>query len=416
VAALRSAGFDDVACYRRWPRSARLPVFWIPLDAPVAAAYVRSRARLRGGRTRRLLAEAGRRAQDLARGRPGGTLCAIARRSGARSGHHAPADWLQDAWEGWSLGPAPDRLSVLLVTGGPRTVSKVVLLAFAEPDATPIVAVKAARVEAAAEGVRREAAALEAVGRRGASGVPRLLLQREVGVVPVVAETALVGRPLESLLGSRNLAAWSGKVADWLAALGQGGPVRQAADWREAIVEPTLARFKQSFGAVVDPALLREGEALARAVGDLPSVPEQRDFGPWNVLATPAGGIAVLDWESAEVAGLPALDLLYYLAYASFSADRAWDRESRIASFARSLDPSSRTGTVRRDCLARYAGALGLDAAQLAPLRALVWLIHTHSDFRHASADAGGPPSVDALANSLFLALWTAEMRNMRRR
>jgi aminoglycoside phosphotransferase (APT) family kinase protein len=38
--------------------------------------------------------------------------------------------------------------------------------------------------------------------------------------------------------------------------------------------------------------------------------PEQRDFGPWNLLVTPAGQIAVLDWESAEVDGLPALDRL----------------------------------------------------------------------------------------------------------
>jgi aminoglycoside phosphotransferase (APT) family kinase protein len=127
----------------------------------------------------------------------------------------------------------------------------------------------------------------------------------------------------------------------------------------------------------------------------------------------PSGGLGVLDWESAEPEGLPALDLLYFLAYASFAADRARDRDTRVASYRRSLDPGTRTGAVRRECLARYMAAQGLDPAQLRPLRALVWLMHTPSDFRHAAADAGGPPPSAALGRSLFLALWTEELRRL---
>src|SRR5918994_2712084 len=52
---LRAAGFADVTCYRPWPSSAALPVYWIPIGARGAAKYVRSRQRLRGGRVRRLL-------------------------------------------------------------------------------------------------------------------------------------------------------------------------------------------------------------------------------------------------------------------------------------------------------------------------------------------------------------------------
>jgi hypothetical protein len=203
------------------------------------------------------------------------------------------------------------------------------------------------------------------------------------------------------------------KVADWLAGLVQGEAVLPATHWREAIVEPMLSRFVEVFERAVDPSLLREGETIVREIGVLPAVPEQRDFGAWNVLVTPAGDLAVLDWESAEVDGLPVLDLLYYLAYASYSVDRARDRESRVASFRRSLDPSTQTGAVRRDCLARYLDALGLHSAQLASLRALVWLIHAQSDFHHAAADAGGPPAAEALARSLFLALWSEEVRDI---
>ena len=415
--ALREAGFEDIACYRPWPASGTTPVFWVPVGAQGASAYVRARQRLRGGRVRRLLAESRRRVRDLLRGRLGTPICVLARRAGTpASGELAPSAWLRDGWPRWGLGATPERLSTLLVTGGPRSVSKVVLLAFAEPSPVPLVAVKAPRVNEAADGVRREGDALASLAARrldGVPGVPRLLVRRQAGGVPLVGESAIVGRPLEALLTRRSLGPWSRKVTDWLAALAPREPPRPPSHWREAIVEPVLAQFVDVFGGVVDRGLLREGAAIVGALGALTAVPEQRDFGPWNVLVTPAGDIAVLDWESADVDGLPALDLLYYLAYAAFNVDRASDRERRVASFRRSLDATTPTGAIRRDCLAQYWGSVGLDPAQLGPLRALVWLIHARSDARHAAADAGGTPPAELLSRSLFLALWEQEVRHI---
>jgi len=68
---------------------------------------------------------------------------------------------------------------------------------------------------------------------------------------------------------------------------------------------------------------------------------------------------------------------------------------------------------VRRTSLERYARTIGLDQARLAPLRALVWLIHAQSDVRHATSDAGGTPTREQLAQSLFLGLWTEEVRGL---
>ena len=418
MGALRRAGFVEAACYRPWPAGARLPVYWIPVDAPGAAAYVRGRRRLRGGRARRLVAEARNWGSAIARGRLPGSICAVAhRRADTSAGALGAAACLRTGWPTWHLGPAPERLSTLLVTGGPRSVSKVVLLAFAEPASRPLVAIKAARVGGAEAGVRREAAVLGRIaGRDGGTrrGIPRLLFSRDLDGVPMVGETALAGRPLDAVLTRRNLDRWARATADWLADLARPGP--GIARSCEHVVEPALTRFTELFAGVVDAGMLRDTELLVRAIGPLPRVLEQRDFGPWNLLVTPERELAVLDWESAEADGLPALDLLYFLAYATFHVDRAHDREERIASYRRSLDPSSRTGAVRRECLARYLETLGMGEDVLVPLRVLVWLIHAPSEFRHAAADAGGTPSAEALGRGLFLGLWGEELRDLSRR
>jgi hypothetical protein len=115
------------------------------------------------------------------------------------------------------------------------------------------------------------------------------------------------------------------------------------------------------------------------------------------------------------VEGLPALDLLYYLAYASFNVDGAHDPESRLASYRRSLDPTTRTGAVRRECIEHYLRMTGVEPANLGPLRVLLWLIHAQSEFRHAEADAGGAPTSNALASGFFLKLWEQEVREVSR-
>jgi hypothetical protein len=415
--ALRTAGFTDISYYRPWPDAGALPVYWIPLGFPGAARYVSARRRLRGGRVRRLIASLRHWAGSLIRGQLSGRLCAVARVEEG-SADQEPIAWVRQHWAEWDLGRVPEGLSSLLVTGGPRSVSKVVLLAFAEPSATPILAVKAPRVSAAAEGIRREGLVLAGLKKHGAArprGTPRVLFTREVGGVPLLGETALSGRPLDSLLTRRTLRAWSHKVSDWLTDLGEGRAVRQSAHWRETVIEPVFSRFLQRFGSAVDPGLLAQTEEILRTIGVLPAVPEQRDFGPWNLLVTSDGELAVLDWESAELEGLPALDLLYYLAYAGFNVDDAHDSRSRVASYRRSLDPGTHTGAIRAECVARYLGVLGVDPAQLKPLQVLLWLIHAESEFRHAKADAGGVPSTSVLGRSFFLALWAEQVRHVSR-
>jgi len=419
-AALSAAGLEQVACYWPWPpSSASGPRYWIPLGVTGAAAYVRSRDRAEGDRLQRLTAASARWARDagliLGWTAP---VCAIGQRP--PGGPDAPTAWLRAGWSEWGLGPAPAHPSRLLLTGGPRSVSKVVTLVFDEPDPHPRLAIKAPRVRESFAPLRREAAALEALGRRPAAavppGVPRQLFVRDVGGAPLVGETALVGRPLEALLSPATLPSWGMQGADWLAALVAADPPRPGAQWWRTFVEPVLSDFVRSFGSVVEPTTLSAAETVLREIGDLPAAFEQRDFAPWNIFVSADGQFAVLDWESAAIEGLPVLDLLYFLAYLTFNVDKAERLEDRVASYRRALDPGTATGAVRRDCLARYCQRVGVAPAQLRPLGVLVWLIHARSEFQHFAADAGRAPASGALRQSLFLALWREEMRHVTER
>ena len=222
----------------------------------------------------------------------------------------------------------------------------------------------------------------------------------------------MLGTPLAALLRTGNYRHFADKVTNWLidlAAFGRPAPARSP--WSR-IVEPALEEFWEGFGPVLDPGMVRETRGLLAGIGDLPVVCEHRDFAPWNVLLTPDGRMGVLDWESSELEGVPALDLLYMLAYLDFYLNDAIRSGRCPESYRGALDPSTFTGRVRRECLARYCAAVGLDPALIFPLSVFVWVLHSRSEYRRFVADSAGAPQPDTLRRSLFVRLWEAELRH----
>jgi len=132
------------------------------------------------------------------------------------------------------------------------------------------------------------------------------------------------------------------------------------------------------------------------------------------VLVDSAGALAVLDWESAELNGLPALDLIYFLSYLAFFLEGAMETRRFAATYRATLDPASATGAVVAECLQRYATQVGIDLAALHPLRLLTWLIHSRSEYRQLTAEQGGQPYRAARRDSVFVSLWAAELDQAR--
>jgi hypothetical protein len=290
----------------------------------------------------------------------------------------------------------------------------VVGLVFGDRGDEPAVVIKLPRVSESLAPLRREAEVLKALGPR--AGIPRLLFSTTSAGVLAVGETIVEGVPLVALNGPPRYERLARAATEWLGEFGELTTKPWTRESYARLVEAPLADFVAAFGRVLDPGMVRETEARLRDLTGIPLVCEHRDFSPWNVLLAPSGELGVLDWEGAELRGLPALDLIYFLTYWAFFLDRAEDRSARVSSYRAALDPRTRAGATPRECLDRYCARLRIPTTLLPALRLLVWLVHSRSEYRRFIEDAAATPSATSLERSLFVALWREELREARSR
>jgi len=439
---LKKAGFEDISFYWFWPWLSRIRLrLWLPLRAPHLfnpLMFTHMGTGPLGGAVRTIFCNALFIGQKLGITFP---VCAIARKANstvqaptsrpfstvpkgsmaltpAAQQPESPTTFvlaiIRERWKTWHLGPLPNHLCHALVTGGPRSTSKVVALVFGESDCQPRLAVKMSRVPESVPGLMREAENLrtiESLSPRKIPGVPRVLFCQKYAGVLILIETALPGTPLFSVLRPENYRAIAFKATDWLARFAEASTHCSSSAWWTRLVEPAFGAFCENFGEVVKADRLQKARDALAIIKDLPMICEHRDFSPWNVAVNPDGELAIFDWESSELRGFPVTDLIYFLTYLTFSRTAAMRWHRYRESYRASLNPSSSTGRVVDDCLNTYLKRSGLDRTVLHPLRLLTWMIHSRSEYQRLIADNPGKPRPDLLRRCLFLGLWEEELR-----
>jgi len=395
TAHMRRAGLRQIGVFWAGPLPHRAPQFWLDLDSNAATAGL------------------------LAQRPPSGTVQTLLRplwRACARAGLLAPLIAIGRAPSGEEprdeIGATlPAESGRLLLTGGKRSINKVVGFPFNESEEAPTKIVKFARVAAADAALEREASVLRAVERDhpDVPGVPRLLAEGRRAGRHALAESAVHGEPLLAALTEENFGELATRVGDWLAGLVGSTPSARE-EWWPHLVGERLTEFERNFGGVVAADTVAELRRRLEQLGDLPGACEHRDCSPWNVVLDREGAPGLHDWESSEPHGLPGLDLTYFLANCAFILDGALDSGRTRETYAHLLDPTTPRGIVATATAERYRAATGISTADYARLRLLCWLIHTASDHQHLTMAAAGRPSPEALRQSSFLGLLEAEL------
>jgi hypothetical protein len=398
---LEAAGFAGVRIYWAGPLPQRQPQFWLPVESRESVAHLLA-TRPGGSAVQTVLRRIWRLAARAGLLSP---LYAVARAPGGSP----PGSEAEPGAETALSSGTP----LLLLTGGHRSINKVVGLAIEEGGERPALAVKFARVPEAEPGLEREATVLKRLGDEhpGLSGVPALRGQWRRSGRLAIAESAIEGDSMLSLLTPQNFAEMAQRVTALLIELagraGRGADPRR----RARLVEEPLADFERSFGPVLDSGVTAAVRRLLDGLGELPRACEHRDCSPWNVVLAAGGAPALLDWESAEPDGLPGLDLTYFLANCAFVLDHSIESGRTRESYARLLDPATDYGRIAAAAEGEYSAALGIDAEAMRRLRLLCWIVHSRSDYRHLELEVAGPPRPEALRGAIFVGLVEEELR-----
>lgn len=269
-------------------------------------------------------------------------------------------------------------LACLLVTPRFHASRHVVALLLAGPDREPSLVAKLPRLPEDRQGVEREAALLAALHARrpgGFDSLPRPLGLETHRGWPVLIETALVGAPWDppAVRGAHEAACRA--VSDWICELQQSAPpARRDGAWFARVLDEPAQRVSRVLA--LDREEARGLAASRAALGALAELRlgaalEHGDLSHPNLLRLPDGRLGVLDWETAELDGLPSADLFFFLAYAAFARAAARSTRAQLAAFESAFFAP---GAWAIEWAEGYARRVGLDLELLGPLLAFVWV------------------------------------------
>lgn len=297
--------------------------------------------------------------------------------AGARASETGPPEYLRALAAERGLDLTGYRWG--LWAAGAYSSRKLLFFLFAPDENAPAYLVKMVRDPAFNDRLENEWHALDRLAALGLGGdaLPRVPFAGHHAGLAVVAETAVEGKPF------REVARWSaGDPAlragvEWLTELGRRTAATRAPS---ATVADALGQLFAQFRAIyrLDPAherFLDERIAALRAEArEVPLVFQHGDPGTWNVLITPRGEAAFLDWESAEPDGMPLWDLFYFLRSYVVSAERASGQHDRLAGFgAHFLNAGSLSDTLV-EAARNYREQVGLNSVMAETLFYTCWL------------------------------------------
>jgi hypothetical protein len=136
-----------------------------------------------------------------------------------------------------------------------------------------------------------------------------------------------------------------------------------------------FGRFQELYELTADEQrFLKSQIEILSSAGELPLAIQHGDPGVWNMLATPNGRVAVLDWEAAETDGMPLWDLYYFLRTYAVGVARARGTRDSLTAFTEQLLSPTPLSEAVGAAVACYATRMGLAPQLVEPLFHTCWM------------------------------------------
>ncbi len=271
-----------------------------------------------------------------------------------------------------------------LVARGDYSSRKLLFFLFdgqAGPGEEPTYIVKMVRDPRFNPRLENEWRALEALARLGVldpESYPQVAFAGHHAGLAMVGETSVAGAPFRERSQGTADCPHLHAAADWFTRLGAGTAHPHGAHSSQAgaVLEDLLARFQAVYQP--EPVLLHFLEAQIRQLADarqpFPTVFQHGDPGAWNMLVTPSGKVALLDWEAAERQGMPLWDLFYFLRSYVMGAARKQGIAQRLEGFQRLFLEQSPWSQATVRFVDRYVQEVGVPQETVLPLFFTCWM------------------------------------------
>jgi hypothetical protein len=268
-----------------------------------------------------------------------------------------------------------------LVAHGQYTSRKVLFFLFDGASDSPTYVVKMTRDRALNPRLENEQRALTLLAERGLGDretLPRAAFFGQHGDLAIVGETVVEGVPFRKRASGAADCRYLRSAVDWLVDLGAATADPTASKPLQVAegLETLFNRFTTIYQVTPEQRefLASQIATIAASRSAFPLVFQHGDPGAWNILATPSGRAAFLDWEAFEQRGMPLWDLFYFLrSYGVWSARKAGSHDS-LKGFSRQYLADSPLGALLVDVTRRYCERSGLAPELVEPLFYTCWM------------------------------------------
>jgi hypothetical protein len=208
--------------------------------------------------------------------------------------------------------------------------------------------------------------------------LPRPLFLGSHRGLAVLGESALDGVPFRERTRATADCPQARAAVEWLLDLGTATVSRTTGEAPGSLSElrPRWERFRGIYRLAPDEQRHLESSVAALTEGEpgFPLVFQHGDPGPWNILVTPGGRPAFLDWEAGEPLGMPLWDLFHFLRSYGLQVSRKAGTRDPLKSFTQLFLEQSAVHRLLIDATSRFKSRTGLAAELIEPLFYTCWM------------------------------------------